>query len=508
MSSCDQFDVLDTLGTGSFGTVSRIRRKADGKLFVWKEINFGNMSEREKAQLVAEVNILRELRSPFIVKYHDRIVDKPRTRLYIIMEYCAGGDLSAIIKRNRQQRTHVEESFIWKILAQSILALKDCHRRVENGETKPVLHRDLKPANILLDAELNVKMADFGLAKELSSNTQFAQTNVGTPFYMAPEIINDKKYDEKSDIWSLGCLLYELASLRPPFEAANAVSLAVKINQGRFTRIPTRYSDALFDVIRQMIQLEPRRRPRVEDLENLPALQAQMVGARNIWNDYRFQHMQASKLRELRTKEDTLNAREEALNAREAALNTKEQQLAALEQRLKEMQQRLGQATDAATAAAAGGGGGGGLTSIPSNVDLNSQAAKASYDAAKIQAYRRRVYGSAPVYETAASHKQQRQPLQTLKIATGAENAKENIQPAAALPGHHNVFKFAANGGVHKPHGRALPYDFQPDAEDTSPLKKQRVHSTNDLLTANNNHHMGLGLGGGFRYPSSNAGTT
>lgn len=273
MSSCDQFDVLDTLGTGSFGTVSRIRRKADGKLFVWKEINFGNMSEREKAQLVAEVNILRELRSPFIVKYHDRIVDKPRTRLYIIMEYCAGGDLSAIIKRNRQQRTHVEESFIWKILAQSILALKDCHRRVENGETKPVLHRDLKPANILLDAELNVKMADFGLAKELSSNTQFAQTNVGTPFYMAPEIINDKKYDEKSDIWSLGCLLYELASLRPPFEAANAVSLAVKINQGRFTRIPTRYSDALFDVIRQMIQLEPRRRPRVEDLENLPALQ-------------------------------------------------------------------------------------------------------------------------------------------------------------------------------------------------------------------------------------------
>lgn len=359
-----------------------------------------------------------------------------------------------------------------------------------------------------------------------------------------------------------------------------------------------------------------------------------MVGARNIWNDYRFQHMQASKLRELRTKEDTLNAREEALNAREAALNTKEQQLAALEQRLKEMQQRLGQATDAATAAAAAAGGGGGLTSIPSNVDLNSQAVKASYDAAKIQAYRRRVsmgrqteqmnidddddyiaapvtlddvppppstssstsngsgtttttststgnanapplsrppsfynmppppsaptaaatttgrrgpvpvpstttataaasnkppsfkiladaaaapsemmnrvaqqvYGSAPVYETAASHKQQRQPLQTLKIATGAENAKENIQPAAALPGHHNVFKFAANGGVHKPHGRALPYDFQPDAEDTSPLKKQRVHSTNDLLTANNNHHhMGLGLGGGFRYPSSNA---
>ncbi len=103
-SSKDQFEVLETIGTGSFGTVQRVRRRADGEVMVWKEINFGAMSEKEKTQLVSEVNILKELNNPFIIRYHDRIVDKAATRLYIIMEYCAGGDLGRLVSKCRREK--------------------------------------------------------------------------------------------------------------------------------------------------------------------------------------------------------------------------------------------------------------------------------------------------------------------------------------------------------------------------------------------------------------------
>ncbi len=114
------------------------------------------------------------------------------------MEYCSGGDLGKMIQKHRKDRTTIDESFIWKVFAQAVVALGHCHRRRdENGVRRPTIHRDLKPANLLLDSNCNIKICDFGLAKELSSRTKFAQTNVGTPLYMAPEIVNEKDYDEK-----------------------------------------------------------------------------------------------------------------------------------------------------------------------------------------------------------------------------------------------------------------------------------------------------------------------
>ena len=220
-----------------------------------------------------QVNILRELRHPHIVRYYDRIIDKAATKLYIVMEYCEGGDLGAVIKKAKREGGAVEEDVVWKVLAQTTAALKECHRHREAPSAaaaaggagaaprlKPILHRDLKPGNIFLDGAQNVKIGDFGLAKELASESKFAYTNVGTPFYMSPEMINEMRYNEKSDIWALGCLVFELCALVPPFEAQNQLALAVKINAGKFNRIPARYSEDLYRAIRWMLQVDVRGR--------------------------------------------------------------------------------------------------------------------------------------------------------------------------------------------------------------------------------------------------------
>jgi NIMA (never in mitosis gene a)-related kinase len=329
----EHYEVLEPIGSGSFGSVCKIRRKADDKILVWKEINYGNMSEKEKQLLVSEVNILRELRNPFIVRYYDRIVEKQSRRLYIVMEFCTSGDLGKLIKQHKKNGTHFEEGTIWRVLAQAVIALKDCHRHSEGGKCQPILHRDIKPANILLDADMNIKIGDFGLAKELSSQSMLAQTNVGTPFYMSPELINEKKYDERSDIWSLGCLVYEMATLQPPFTASNQLSLAMKINKGRFAQIPAHYSTPLSNIIKSMLRVDLSKRPRIDEVETSRALSPYLRDAKIFEREF-------IKTRTLRTLERELYLRESELKRREAAVTARE---GAVEQKEAEIQRKLRQ---------------------------------------------------------------------------------------------------------------------------------------------------------------------
>lgn len=111
--------------------MSKIRRTADGQILVWKEMNYGKMNEKEKSQIVAEVNILRELQHKHIVQYYDRFIDKKNQVIYIIMEYCAGGDLQKIVRRCLRTQEQLAEDFIWKIFAQIVSGLYYCHRRTD-----------------------------------------------------------------------------------------------------------------------------------------------------------------------------------------------------------------------------------------------------------------------------------------------------------------------------------------------------------------------------------------
>ncbi|TKC40213.1 hypothetical protein EI555_003210 [Monodon monoceros] len=181
----EDYEVLYTIGTGSYGRCQKIRRKSDGKILVWKELDYGSMTEAEKHMLVSEVNLLRELKHPNIVRYYDRIIDRTNTTLYIVMEYCEGGDLASAITKGTKERQYLDEEFVLRVMTQLTLALKECHRRSDGGHT--VLHRDLKPANVFLDGKQNVKLGDFGLARILNHDTSFAKTFVGTPYYMSPD---------------------------------------------------------------------------------------------------------------------------------------------------------------------------------------------------------------------------------------------------------------------------------------------------------------------------------
>ncbi|KAI5730741.1 hypothetical protein M8J76_016910 [Diaphorina citri] len=255
MSLLSDYQVIHAIGSGSFGTCYKVRHKHTNKYFVWKVIDYGDMSEEKKKLLVSEVNVLSELDSEYIVKYHDRIIDPDITTLYIIMEYCAGGDLASLIKKCKRTEQYLDERFIWKVLYQLSKALQVCH-------SSCILHRDIKPANVFLDENNNVKLGDFGLARILNMNESHSYTLVGTPYYMSPEVIKGGKYDLKSDIWALGCLLYELCSLNPPFHGDSIKDL--------FHRIPIHYSEYLHHIVIFMLSKNNETRPNIETLLQHP----------------------------------------------------------------------------------------------------------------------------------------------------------------------------------------------------------------------------------------------
>lgn len=329
----ENYEVLDLIGKGNFGSISKILRKSDDKILVWKELDYGRMSEKEKQNIVSEVNILRDLHHPNIVRYYDRIVDKKNTKIYIIMEYCEGGDIGLLIKRLKKNKELIPEEIIWKIFTQLVLALYECH----NHKDGKILHRDIKPSNVFLDAENNIKLGDFGLSRMLSNESYFAYSHVGTPYYMSPEQIEEVKYNEKSDIWSLGCFLYEVATFNPPFEATNQLSLALKIKAGKVEPIPNKYSSELSKVIMWMLNVDQNKRPSVDELMNYPSVMIR-IKERKLKEHY----LKMKKMEEMiKEKESEIIKREEESKTKEKEIEERELKVSEREKKVEEKEKEI-----------------------------------------------------------------------------------------------------------------------------------------------------------------------
>ena len=199
--SLNNFIIGKPLGKGTFGSVKIVTRKEDKKVYAMKTVNIGKLDNKEKEAALNEVRILASLSHPNIVGYKEAFYDEPSKTLNIVMEYADDGDIAHKIQENLKRRLRFEESTLWEWIIQILEGLKYLH-------DNKIMHRDLKCANIFLMKNGQLKIGDLNVSKLAKNN--MARTQTGTPFYLAPEIWKDQPYDYKCDIWSVGCIIYEL----------------------------------------------------------------------------------------------------------------------------------------------------------------------------------------------------------------------------------------------------------------------------------------------------------
>ena len=258
---------IQQLGEGSFGKAFLCKRESDDSLCVIKQILIEGMDKKEKDDVLNESIILAKLDHQNIIKFFEVFEsNKPKHMVNIVTEYADGGDLSEKIKEKKNENNNFTESEILDYFTQICLAIKHIHE-------KKIIHRDLKSGNIFLTKNGLVKLGDFGIAKRFQKTMDKAKTFIGTPYYLSPEIINGKPYDSKSDIWSLGVLLYEMMTFKMPFNANSLPMLSVKIMRGQYIPPPTIYTKDLRELVTKCLTVEPKNRPSIQEILRMPIIQ-------------------------------------------------------------------------------------------------------------------------------------------------------------------------------------------------------------------------------------------
>ena len=262
----DAFVKIRPLGSGSYGQAVLYRDSSCDEVVV-KSIQLHGMSEKQRFHALNEVKVLSCIKHPFIIRYRDSFVIDDNLR--IVMDYAAGGDLYTLIQRYRSQSLRFRESQVLRWLSQAIIALKYLH-------DKHILHRDLKTQNLFLAASGRLKLGDFGISKVLNSTVAFTNTAIGTPYYLSPEICQERPYSWASDIWSFGCVIYELICLRVPFDAINMKALVDKISKGVAPALPPTVSVELRKLYSDCMLRDYRARPSATCIIATPLIQLEV----------------------------------------------------------------------------------------------------------------------------------------------------------------------------------------------------------------------------------------
>ena len=259
----NDFQIISKLGEGAYSTVFKVKRIIDNQIYALKKVKLLNLSEKEKENSLNEVRILASVKSNFVVSYKEAFFDEKDNTLCIVMEFADRGDLYQKIVAHKKSAKFFEESDIWRIFIQLVKGLKALH-------DLKILHRDMKSANVFLFSNGCAKLGDLNVSKVARRGLGYTQT--GTPYYASPEVWKDKPYDHKSDVWSLGCVLYEMITLRPPFRAKDMEGLFNKVCKGQYSRIPDRFSDDLFKIVQYLLIVNSIQRPSCDQILQHPII--------------------------------------------------------------------------------------------------------------------------------------------------------------------------------------------------------------------------------------------
>ena len=256
-ATMDAYKVVRIVGKGAFGAAVLVHAKNNPReQYVVKQVDVSKMKQKEKDEAKKEIKLLASFHHPNIVRYRDSFVEGGL--LHIVMDFAEGGDLNNLLKEQGTRLLHEDQ--VLDYFVQICLAMKHVHDR-------KVLHRDIKSQNVFLTQNRRViKLGDFGIARVLTETGAMAKTSCGTPYYMSPEICDGKSYNDRSDVWSMGCLLYEMATLKCPFDARDMKGLIVKILRGAYAPLPRTFSTDLSVLVAKCLDRRPANRPSVNEL--------------------------------------------------------------------------------------------------------------------------------------------------------------------------------------------------------------------------------------------------
>eukprot|EP00873_Tetraselmis_striata_P039572 jgi/Tetstr1/459836/TSEL_005185.t1 len=256
--SLNGFELHHLIGSGQFSQVWAAKHRQTGRMVSLKKVQiFEIMDSKVRNDCINEVKILQSLEHPHVVKYIDSFIEE--NELIIVLEWAEKGDLKQLLSSRKQNVGQpFTEQEVWMYFVQICDALKHMHAR-------RMMHRDLKPSNILVTAAGELKIGDLGLSRYFSSKTMVAQSVVGTPYYMSPECIRGTPYDWSSDAWSLGCLLYEIATLCSPFhkEGLTFYTLGKLICNCQYEPFPPHTPGSVKTLVECILVPDPKSRPPV-----------------------------------------------------------------------------------------------------------------------------------------------------------------------------------------------------------------------------------------------------